>query len=512
MRYGLHRGVSLSVLASARTQADHHQDLGCSIQGPSASAVRRALLPLKRRIAELGKARAHQQARALIRWIEETPRYRALCEGTKRRRGRRVLQDDVIYPAAAGIKPRYLHLRQEGLGLDVRVVDWAAVDDLFATLSHGASRAELAAFERTSATAELVTALREARWLVPHPGALAVPEAGATFIGHNTVLVSSGAARVLVDPYFRPASVVDLPGYQPLRASDLGRIDAVLITHTHGDHFHLGSLLELPRDTALFVPYVPRESLFSTDCVLRLRQVGFTNVMALQWGQRARVGDIDLHALPFHGEQPTCGPGVHEGLFNEGNTWLVSTPGFKAAFFADAGDDGRGDMRSVCRAARERHGDVEVLFCGIRGFSLEPIFFGFTTLEAFLVDVPMDALTTPIRLMADSKEALALGAALGARYVVPCADGGAPWYWREGMGPKYPGYPGTPVEGAGDYDENLAADPYPERLLAEHARRGDAEGPSPWLMRPGEAFAWRAGRPHARTFEGFQWPFEPLSK
>ena len=46
--------------------------------------------------------------------------------------------------------------------------------------------------------------------------------------------------------------------------------------HAHGDHFHLGSLLQLPRDTRIFVPFVERESLFSTDCVLRLNQLGFT--------------------------------------------------------------------------------------------------------------------------------------------------------------------------------------------------------------------------------------------
>ncbi|MFP2907819.1 MBL fold metallo-hydrolase, partial [Pyxidicoccus sp. 3LFB2] len=48
MRITLHRGVSLAVLASARTEADHHEDLGCSIQGPTARPVRRAHLPLKR--------------------------------------------------------------------------------------------------------------------------------------------------------------------------------------------------------------------------------------------------------------------------------------------------------------------------------------------------------------------------------------------------------------------------------------------------------------------------------
>ena len=156
---------------------------------------------------------------------------------------------------------------------------------------------------------------------------------------------------------------------------------------------------------------------------------------------------MQVRALPFYGEQPTDEEGLYPGLFNEGNTWLVRAPGFSAAFFADAGHDVRGDMRDVCRAVR-KEAPVDVLFCGIRGFRLKPLFYGFTTLEAFLVNVPLQALTRPQRLMAGPEEALEYGRLLGARDVVPCADGGAPWYWREGMGPRYPGYPGEPVGGA----------------------------------------------------------------
>ena len=54
MRLTLHRGVSLAVLASARTEAEHHEDLGCSIQGPASRPVRRAQWPLKQQLARLG--------------------------------------------------------------------------------------------------------------------------------------------------------------------------------------------------------------------------------------------------------------------------------------------------------------------------------------------------------------------------------------------------------------------------------------------------------------------------
>ncbi|WP_257448931.1 MBL fold metallo-hydrolase [Archangium lipolyticum] len=507
MRLTLHRGVSLAVLASARTEAEHHEDLGCSIQGPTARPVRQAHVPLKQRLAELGPERALREAKSLVRWLEETPRYAALRDGNRRRGGRYPLRHEVLFPDAAKHKPRVLHLRQEERGLDfpVKAREWPALAELFASLARGATRAELRALALEPAVGELLADMSSVGWLVRHEGPVEVPTPGALFVGHNTVLVASAQARVLVDPYFRPASGLDRPDYQPMQPRDLGPVDAVVITHSHGDHFHLGSLLQLPRDTRIFVPAVERESLFSTDCVLRLKQLGYTRVEPLRWGEERRVGDITVRALPFHGEQPTDGEGLYPGLFNEGNTWLVRTPDFSAAFFADAGHDVRGDMDGVCRALREE-APVDVLFCGVRGFRLKPLFFGYTTLDAYLVDVPLDALATPQQLMAGPEEALRYGELLGARYVVPCADGGAPWYWREGMGPRYPGYPGEPVSGASTLDENPDADPYPERL--KQVRRQVGHGPQALLLRPGESLAWRGRKaPDVLQQPGFRWPF-----
>lgn len=497
------RDVSLAVLTRAKTAADHHEDLGCSILGPASRAVRDAHAWLKREVQRLGKDEASRRARSLVKQLEATPAYERLTTG-KRKNGRLALRDDVRFPDPARFPPRVLHVRRDELGfdLDVSATEWPAIADCCAALGRGLSVAERRLFSRVSVCRTLLDELSAAGWLEQHDGTSTLPSSGFTFVGHNTTFVRDGGASVLIDPYFRPMSQFDLPSYPPMQARDLGTVDAVCITHSHGDHFHLGSLLTLPRDTAIFVPPVENESLFSTDCVARLEQLGFTNVHAPGWYSSRKVGALSVHAMPFYGEQPTDGDGVYDDLFNVGTTWAVRGPTTSAAFFADSGDDVRGRMSDVCELAT-RGGPIDVLFCGVRGFRLKPIFFGFTTLDAYLVNVPLDALTTPQQLMAGPSEALAYAKQLGAKTLVPCADGGAPWYWREGMGPRYPGYPGVPVEGASSHEENPDADPYPERAVAAR-KRGDA---AVTVLRPGEALT--DGR--VAPLSGFQWPFEPLS-
>ncbi|MEW6431600.1 MAG: hypothetical protein AB1730_08815 [Myxococcota bacterium] len=119
MRFTLARAISLAVLSGARTEADHHEDRGCSILGPPSRPVRRAQAALKRRIQALGAVEATRQARALVQWMEASPRYAALCRGTAKRVGRRLLRDDVLYPDVEAHRPRVLHLRRDELGLDV---------------------------------------------------------------------------------------------------------------------------------------------------------------------------------------------------------------------------------------------------------------------------------------------------------------------------------------------------------------------------------------------------------
>jgi L-ascorbate metabolism protein UlaG (beta-lactamase superfamily) len=72
------------------------------------------------------------------------------------------------------------------------------------------------------------------------------------WLGHSTVLIELDGVRVLTDPLLR-RRVAHLRRATPAPAPD-ARVDAVLISHGHHDHFDLASLRKLPRSAPVFVP------------------------------------------------------------------------------------------------------------------------------------------------------------------------------------------------------------------------------------------------------------------
>jgi L-ascorbate metabolism protein UlaG (beta-lactamase superfamily) len=509
----------LSVLAALPGPGEEHEDLGCGLQGPASRLVRRALDPLRKRITKLGEAASLKRTEELVKWIESQPDYAALCT-SKTVFGRRQLRRDVLYAPTTQLRPALLQVRHATTGYDYRALqvpvaksDWAATHDLCSLMSLGASDKVLRKVAASAHMESLLDDLLEAGWLGEQPDDGAPTDAqkeGIWFVGHNTAIVGSKKARLIVDPWFRPWREGDPQDYKPLRPVDLGPVDAIAITHSHGDHFHLGSLLAFPRDTPILVPYVERESILATDLERRLREIGFTRVQAMKWWTSTRVGDLEVSALPFYGEQASSIALVDPELRNVGNTWLVRTPTVSAAFLADTGRDPAGSMQGVAVTARERWGKTDLVFGGMRGFSLCPLFLPFTSLDAMFVNAPLEVLAVKQRLMNDADDLLATAEVFGASQVVPYADGGAPWYWRESMGPSYEGYPSYDGERESPNAdvEDPASAPFPERLEeAAMKRSGGKPLVESLLLRPGDLVRWSQGRPRVGRVEGFAWPY-----
>ncbi len=98
-----------------------------------------------------------------------------------------------------------------------------------------------------------------------------------TWLGHATAVAQLGAGRVLFDPLFRS------------RARAAGKVDAVLVTHSHVDHLNRWSLKAVDRDTHLVVPKGAREI---------VADLGFAQVSEVEAGDQLQIGGLDITAVP----------------------------------------------------------------------------------------------------------------------------------------------------------------------------------------------------------------------
>jgi L-ascorbate metabolism protein UlaG (beta-lactamase superfamily) len=112
-----------------------------------------------------------------------------------------------------------------------------------------------------------------------------------TYIGHATLLLEIGSARVLTDPNFdahlgRLLPRVTAPG---IALDALPVLDAILLTHAHADHLSFDSLDHLPRDIPLYAPPVIAHW---------LRRKGYRHVEPLAPGEYTTIaaGSVRLHA------------------------------------------------------------------------------------------------------------------------------------------------------------------------------------------------------------------------
>ena len=337
-----------------------------------------------------------------------------------------------------------------------------------------------------------------------HDAALfAGPDAEFVFVGHNTVLVRSATTTALVDPLLAARSVHNPLGYQPLQLRELGSPDVVVITHAHPDHFDPASLLRLARTTTLVVPFLERETWLSVDLARRARELGFDDVRALRWSEHTTVGDLRITAYPFYGEQPTDSTWLHAEVRNQGCTYRIDTPTSSAAFLADSGRDHLGDAARMAIDARRADGAVDVVFCGYRGWLTYPVQLLVSSVARYFLFVPPDLWQCRMTMMATADMALDIAERWGAKIVVPYADGGAPWHWRLGLGPRLD-----------DLDSELPGfDPFPERVV-DAARRRATAGPgqsitspaSVAVLRPGQGLRVE-GRVEVVEVDEHRWPY-----
>ncbi len=185
------------------------------------------------------------------------------------------------------------------------------------------------------------------------------------WIGHATVLVRLGGKTILFDPLFGDYAT-PVPPVGPRRLvppgialADLPRIDAILVSHDHYDHFEPSAIRRIAaRDKPL--------------CLLPLgvggrADFGCARTARLDWGGTARLGEgaaaVTLRLLPA---QHDSGRGLFDRNRALWGSWLAEARRGRAArrvYFA--GDTGYGPHFARIDAA---HGPIDLALLPVAAY------------------------------------------------------------------------------------------------------------------------------------------------
>lgn len=125
--------------------------------------------------------------------------------------------------------------------------------------------------------------------LRPTPGSEA-SRLSVTRIGHASVLLDFGNAKVLTDPWFSEKNHYHHGEPLAMSIEQLPKLTAIVASHAHYDHFDIKTMERYP-DKA--VPF-----LVGPDMVEAARAAGFTNVRELRPWESATIGPLTVTAAP----------------------------------------------------------------------------------------------------------------------------------------------------------------------------------------------------------------------
>jgi L-ascorbate metabolism protein UlaG (beta-lactamase superfamily) len=121
------------------------------------------------------------------------------------------------------------------------------------------------------------------------------------WLGHATVLINFFGVKILTDPVLFPRIGIRLPGFTigpkrltapALEFHELPKIDLVLLSHAHFDHFDLRTLRCFDQDTSVVTARATSDL---------LKRTHFRDVTELDWGEgktlATAAGEIDISAF-----------------------------------------------------------------------------------------------------------------------------------------------------------------------------------------------------------------------
>ena len=213
-----------------------------------------------------------------------------------------------------------------------------------------ANAPETARFLRRAAPAffrELAKDYKRPTAPAPHrPAPLSWPDHGlhAAWLGHSTVILKVDGFTILTDPVFStrvglnvgPLTIgikrlVDIAA----PVAQLPRVDLILLSHAHMDHFDIPSLRHLENSSTQVV------TAHHTCDLIRVRRFG--RVHDLRWGQQVQIGPAKVTAFRV----AHWGARMRSDTFRGYNAYLVELGRYRVVFGGDtAHTDAFRKMRS----------------------------------------------------------------------------------------------------------------------------------------------------------------------
>jgi L-ascorbate metabolism protein UlaG (beta-lactamase superfamily) len=235
----------------------------------------------------------------------------------------------------------------------------------------------------------------------------ATAEPRVTFMGHTSIMLRSRDTVILTDPLYRVS--LGIPPF----AFDAARLPlaAIFLTHSHWDHCDLATLLHFDKRTPIVIPRIHRPTAFNPPMVPALRALGFNEIRELDVWETTTVGDVQMMAVPFHGEQdePDAEIDHYTYVFRAGGLTLYGG--------VDAYRDTYGEMRPALERVR-REWAPDVAFLPISRMTYEWRHGG---VNGFCRYVDTERLEQSFQYTAGPEQALEWALALGVRRVIPYA-------------------------------------------------------------------------------------------
>jgi L-ascorbate metabolism protein UlaG (beta-lactamase superfamily) len=184
----------------------------------------------------------------------------------------------------------------------------------------------------------------------------------AAWIGHATVLINLFGINILTDPVLFPRIGIRLPGFTigpkrltapALQFHEVPRIDLILLSHAHFDHFDLRTLHCFDKDTSVIT--APK----TADL---LRWTRLRDVTELRWGEEKSLntsaGAVTISAFQVKHWGARTQRDTHRGY----NGYLIERNGRRVLF---AGDTALTDTFAELR----KYGPIDLAIMSIAAYN-----------------------------------------------------------------------------------------------------------------------------------------------